>query len=208
MNLGKRLRQRRIQQGYTQQQLAELVGCSQQSINAIESNESVQPRKLSQIAACLETTPEWLQYGCGTPSTTIPAVSGAHLVPAIQWTTIEKQTLFDNKQLNSNNLIPIPIKFNQRCFALSINDTILLNKLGIQLPLALSTRVTLIVDPEASPKNDNYIVAWCNSHNTIRLYQYNKKGKSEYLNALNGAEKLSFNNIKIAGVVVHMGIDL
>lgn len=63
MSLAMRLVTCRKAKNISQLALAELVGCSQQSIHAIEEGRSLLPRKIKQIAAVLETTPDYLLYG-------------------------------------------------------------------------------------------------------------------------------------------------
>lgn len=63
MSLAMRLVTCRKAKNLSQLALAELVGCSQQSIHAIEEGRSLLPRKIKQIAAVLETTPDYLLYG-------------------------------------------------------------------------------------------------------------------------------------------------
>lgn len=47
----------------SQQQLADKVGVSQQSIAKIENGETLQPRKIKQLADALGVTVNWLQFG-------------------------------------------------------------------------------------------------------------------------------------------------
>lgn len=54
----------------SQQQLADKVGVSQQSIAKIENGETLQPRKIKQLADTLGVTVNWLQFGVGEPTGT------------------------------------------------------------------------------------------------------------------------------------------
>lgn len=62
-NLGERLRYRRRQMGWTQEQLAVHAGTNQAVIQKIENGKSLRPRKIDEIAAVLEVNPAWLMFG-------------------------------------------------------------------------------------------------------------------------------------------------
>jgi transcriptional regulator with XRE-family HTH domain len=59
-SLGKRVEYKRLKLGMSQKDLAEIVGMTQQGIDAIEKGGSKQPRKIRELARALQTTQEWL----------------------------------------------------------------------------------------------------------------------------------------------------
>ena len=61
--LGERLRYRRRQMGWTQEQLAVQAGTNQAVIQKIENGNSLRPRKIDEIAAVLDVIPAWLMFG-------------------------------------------------------------------------------------------------------------------------------------------------
>jgi len=61
--LGERLRFRRRQMGWTQEQLAVQAGTNQAVIQKIENGKSLRPRKIDEIASVLEVNPAWLMFG-------------------------------------------------------------------------------------------------------------------------------------------------
>jgi transcriptional regulator with XRE-family HTH domain len=61
--LAERLRIKRKDVGWTQEQLAQKVGSSQAEIQKIENGKSLRPRKIDRIAEVLGTTPAWLMFG-------------------------------------------------------------------------------------------------------------------------------------------------
>ncbi len=61
--LADRLKYAREQKGLTQQQLADICGVAQQTIDAIEGGVSLKPRKIDAISRALEVSPAWLQFG-------------------------------------------------------------------------------------------------------------------------------------------------
>lgn len=61
--LGERMRSRRRQMGWTQEQLAIQAGTNQAVIQKIENGKSLRPRKIDEIASVLEVNPAWLMFG-------------------------------------------------------------------------------------------------------------------------------------------------
>ncbi|MBY6104880.1 helix-turn-helix transcriptional regulator [Ferrimonas balearica] len=60
MAIANRLRDRRLELGLTQTELADIAGTTQQSIQSIESGNIRRPRNLIEIAKALGVSPEWL----------------------------------------------------------------------------------------------------------------------------------------------------
>jgi transcriptional regulator with XRE-family HTH domain len=60
---GRRVRQLRLARDWSMDQLGERAGCSANTINLIEHDETRQSRFLPRIAAALGTTVEWLIHG-------------------------------------------------------------------------------------------------------------------------------------------------
>ncbi|MEP0073613.1 MAG: helix-turn-helix domain-containing protein [Marinomonas sp.] len=63
MTLSDRVKQKRIEFGLTQTQLANLVGISQQSLPKIEDGKTQKSRKIVALSNALECKPEWLESG-------------------------------------------------------------------------------------------------------------------------------------------------
>jgi transcriptional regulator with XRE-family HTH domain len=61
--LGTRLRRKRRERGWTQEELALRAGTNQAVIQKIENGKSLRPRKIDQIAQVLEVNPAWLMFG-------------------------------------------------------------------------------------------------------------------------------------------------
>lgn len=61
--LAERLKFAREKKGLSQAQLAESVGLSQQSVWKIENGDTLQPRKIKEIAKALEVSQKWLLLG-------------------------------------------------------------------------------------------------------------------------------------------------
>lgn len=63
--LGERLRRRRKEVGWTQEQLGARSGTTQAVIQKIENGKSLRPRKIDEISRALGVAPEWLMFGAG-----------------------------------------------------------------------------------------------------------------------------------------------
>ena len=61
--LGTRLRRKRRERGWTQEELALRAGTNQAVIQKIENGKSLRPRKIDEIANVLEVNPAWLMFG-------------------------------------------------------------------------------------------------------------------------------------------------
>ena len=61
--LAERLKSAREKMGLSQAQLAEMVGLSQQSVAKIENGDTLQPRKIKEIAKALQVSQKWLLLG-------------------------------------------------------------------------------------------------------------------------------------------------
>lgn len=62
-SLGGRLTRSRLKQGWTQHQLAAVVGTSQAVVQRIETGKCRHPRNIHALAEALEVSPAWLMYG-------------------------------------------------------------------------------------------------------------------------------------------------
>ncbi len=69
--LGQRMRSKRLEKGWTQEQLAVRAGTNQAVIQKIENGKSLRPRKIDEIASVLDVNPAWLMFG-DESATTLP----------------------------------------------------------------------------------------------------------------------------------------
>jgi len=76
-SLGARLRRKRREKGWTQEQLAIKAGTNQAVIQKIENGKSLRPRKINEIADVLEVNPAWLMFGDRSANLTDDAVKVA-----------------------------------------------------------------------------------------------------------------------------------
>jgi len=61
--ISQRVKQRRIELGMTQAEVAERAGIRQQSYQQLEAGQTKRPRNLLEIASVLKCKAQWLLYG-------------------------------------------------------------------------------------------------------------------------------------------------
>lgn len=61
--LADRVRTKRKEKGWTQEQFAEATGSNQAAIQKIENGKSLHPRHVVQLAEALQVSPAWLMFG-------------------------------------------------------------------------------------------------------------------------------------------------
>lgn len=62
-SISQRLKNKREEMNLSQSQLAELVGMTQQSLQAIEAGFTKRPRFIVELSTALDCDPHWLLYG-------------------------------------------------------------------------------------------------------------------------------------------------
>ncbi|WP_313684156.1 helix-turn-helix transcriptional regulator [Pantoea sp.] len=104
MNIGERAKQRRIELGLTQAQVAERTGTSQQAIQQLEDGKTKRPRYLPELAATLNCDVKWLITGKGDqgtakhhPDSTIP--------PEGEWVGVDA---WDSKTPLNDDEVEVP----------------------------------------------------------------------------------------------------
>lgn len=61
--LGQRMRSKRLEKGWTQEQLALRANSNQAVIQKIENGKSLRPRRIDKLAEVLGVNPAWLMFG-------------------------------------------------------------------------------------------------------------------------------------------------
>ncbi len=104
--LGSRLRRKRRERGWTQEELALRAGTNQAVIQKIENGKSLRPRKIDEIAQVLDVNPAWLMFGEEASSTILDeeatevAKAWNHLPEPIR--SRIKRNIFEQVLLHSN----------------------------------------------------------------------------------------------------------
>jgi transcriptional regulator with XRE-family HTH domain len=104
--LGSRLRRKRRERGWTQEELALRAGTNQAVIQKIENGKCLRPRKIDEIAQVLDVNPAWLMFGEEANSTLLDeeatevAKAWNHLPEPIR--SRIKRNIFEQVLLHSN----------------------------------------------------------------------------------------------------------
>jgi len=104
--LGSRLRRKRRERGWTQEELALRAGTNQAVIQKIENGKSLRPRKIDEIAQVLDVNPAWLMFGEDASTTVLDeeatevAKAWNHLPEPIR--SRIKRNIFEQVLLHSN----------------------------------------------------------------------------------------------------------
>ena len=88
--MGDRIRMAREFAGFTQTELAEKIGIKQQSLQAVESGETLMPRKLNKYAEVLGVNLNWILTGEGLMKSNKDDVDGFIFSKLGQLTSIQK----------------------------------------------------------------------------------------------------------------------
>ncbi|MCU7875986.1 MAG: helix-turn-helix transcriptional regulator [Candidatus Thiodiazotropha sp. (ex Lucinoma borealis)] len=103
--LGSRIRRKRRERGWTQEELALRAGTNQAVIQKIENGKSLRPRKIDEIAQVLDVNPAWLMFGETAPTVmddeAIEVAKAWHNLPEPIRSRI-KRNIFEQVLLNSN----------------------------------------------------------------------------------------------------------
>lgn len=105
--LGSRLRRKRRERGWTQEELALRAGTNQAVIQKIENGKSLRPRKIDEIAQVLDVNPAWLMFGEEASTAVLDEEAAEvgkawHLLPEPIRSRI-KRNIFEQVLLHSSN---------------------------------------------------------------------------------------------------------
>jgi SOS-response transcriptional repressor LexA len=189
--------------GYTQSDVARQMGILQQSYADIESGKSKRPRNIDRLAQVLHTTPEWLQFGVGTPPITFSSefTIPDGYVPVISWEEVSDKIDLSILK-NKDDFIPMFAKGSPNCYALRIKgDSMVSSMPGKD---SFIENEIIIVDPDKSPQHGDYVVVLQEGAKEAIFKQYLIEGSNIYLSSLNPRyPTIPFNNqTKICGIVI------
>lgn len=208
MNIAERVKLKRTELGMTQSQLAIQVGISQQSLQKIEDNRTLHPRKLLELASALRCTPEWLQYGIvdsdgssdsnvtsapySIPSRKLPLISH---VQAGEWSeAIDFRTLGDDIDWQES-----PSSASDTAFWLKVVGDSMTAQVGPSIPEGH----LILVDPTVQADNGSLVVAKLEGTDEVTFKKLIVDAGQKYLKPLNpNYRPLEINgNCRIIGVV-------
>lgn len=209
MQLADRIKQRRLELGLTQTELAELAGTTQQGIVSVESGRTKRPRQLHELAKALNCDPEYLLngkeasnvsfVGSYSPGNRYPVLSK---VQAGAWgEAIEAYTLKDiDLWLESDAHI------QGEAFWLEVEGDSMTAPIGLSIPEG----TFVLFDTGREPVNSNLVIAKLTDSNDATFKKFIVDGGHRFLKGLNPAWPLIpiNGNCKIIGVAVETKLRL
>lgn len=213
MTLGERIKQARIKAKLNQEQLAEKLGMTQQSLSGIESGKHKQPRNLESIAKALGVSLLWLQFGDEAITKLnikslkdrivkkIPLFSFQEM---INYSTIASflDTIRAGNTRTMDVLLDLAkIEETAELFAIELSNMPSMVSPTHQ-PSSLHKDEFLILDLNETPQNEDVVLAFHEGEYVIR--QYIKEGQNVVLHPLNPQYPIITANeeTQIVGVAV------
>jgi SOS-response transcriptional repressor LexA len=204
MDIAERIKKRRLQLGLTQAELAEAALTSQTALQKIEAGLTKSPRNIKQLAAALNTSPEFLQFGVGDIDNGVVVAAANNYLPLVSmvqagaWSEIQEPPVSDTK------LYPCPVNCSKYSFVVRVEGYSMMN--------AFVPGDLLYVDPESQPINGSFVIARLDDENQATFKQLIIDGNKKYLKALNPDWPNKFieinGNCTIVGKVVFAGKEL
>lgn len=210
MNLfGDRLKTALKHAQMTQQQLADKIGISQQSIQYICSPKAKGSKYSLQIAEALNVSPSWLSFNSGDMLVNRKALNDDFFVgeagtsylmaqgtPLIEWDQITNETAH-----KAAPLIPCPITHTPNTYATIITNDSMTSMHGPSYPKG----ATIFVNPDLadSAKGGDRVIAKIGDGG-ISFKQLNEDDGRFYLQSLNTSKQIPIidHDFKVIGVVI------
>lgn len=211
-NLGQRIRARRESLRMTQEELANCIGVSYQSVQAWEGGTVPRPKKFEKIAACLKTSVEELFYGklpespksVESPTVGLTLVDLKSRVPLISWAQAgawaEIQDTFHPG--DAERWIAVTAKVGQMAFALRV--------VGDSMEPRIPDGSIVVIDPDRPAIHGSIVLAKRTSDQTATLKVLWHDGETPYLKPINSAYPIlpCPTDTRIVGVAVQVVLDL
>jgi SOS-response transcriptional repressor LexA len=203
MNINDRIKSRRKMLGYTQEQLAKIVGVSQNSIHKIEDGTTRKPRNIIEISKALKCSPDWLLYGRENSDfiniTQGPNIKG--FFPLISWVQAGIWSPIEEINVLEAERFPCPVACSNQTFILKVQ--------GVSMEPTFRDGDLIFIDPETEWRHGAYVVARLDDQNEATFKQLVIEGGKKYLKPLNPnwpEQLIPINgNCTIVGVVVFSG---
>ncbi|ENI1055658.1 MULTISPECIES: LexA family protein [Serratia] len=203
MNLADRVKQKRLELGLTQAQLADKIGTSQQGIVSVETGRTVRPRYLPELAKALGCDIEWLLTGSSSSNVTYV---GPH-EPGKRYPVISKvQAGAWLEAVEAYNLKDIDLWLESNAhiqgegFWLEVDGDSMTAPMGVSIPEG----TYVLFDTGREAMNGNLVVAKLSDSNEATFKKLVIDGGQKYLKGLNPAwPMVPINgNCKIIGVAI------
>ncbi|MEP3351322.1 MAG: S24 family peptidase [Marinomonas sp.] len=209
MTLSDRVKQKRIELGLTQTQLANLVGISQQSLQKIEDGKTQNPRKIVALSKALECEPEWLESGQYTElKESIPYYKSERSKP-LQPNQIQARPIITHDQAANWPKLNIDVEQTKwmhteysesdKSFWLKVVGDHMTSPSGLSVPEGYF----IFIETSLSPQNGDLVIAKMLQNNEITFKKFVIDAGRVYLKPLNPLYHAieATKDIQVIGVV-------
>lgn len=203
MNIGERVKAKRLQMGLSQEELAVRSKTTQQSIVNVETGKTKSPRNLLDLAKALNVSPEYLKDGGESGNVSYIGVKESKgQYPLVSWVSagcwLEAVEPYRKDEIDVWPETTVDASDNS--FWLRVKGDSMTSPVGFTVPEGM----IILVDPEREPVSGKLVVAKLENENEATFKQYMIDAGRCYLKALNPHHPPTIvnGNCKIIGVVV------
>lgn len=203
MNIGERVKAKRLQMGLSQEELAVRSKTTQQSIVNVETGKTKSPRNLLDLAKALNVSPEYLKDGGESGNVSYIGVKESKgQYPLVSWVSagcwLEAVEPYRKDEIDVWPETTVDASDNS--FWLRVKGDSMTSPVGFTVPEGM----IILVDPEREPLSGKLVVAKLENENEATFKQYMVDAGRCYLKALNPHHPPTIvnGNCKIIGVVV------
>lgn len=203
LTLGERIKSRRLELELTQTQLGEMVGLTQSALQNIEVGKTNRPRNIDIIAAALNCSSQFLQFGINLTdeSNVSYAPTFKNNLPMISWVQAGNWSEIEILPYDDIEYYLCPINCSKKSFVLKVQ--------GSSMEPRFIQGEHIYVDPEAEVENGSLVIARLVDENQATFKQLIIEGDKKFLKALNPnwpTQIIEINgNCTIVGKVIYKG---
>ncbi len=209
---GKRLSQAIEFAGITQEELADMVGLSQPTVNYLLHKTKRGSSKTLQIAKVCGVSSDWLSTGTGdmvesVKSNIRPADQPTRFVPIISSIQAGNWSeAIDLYEPGYSDETVARINGGEKVFALYVDGDSMTAPAGVRP--SFPEGYIIHVDPDQIPQNGDCVVAKVKGDNKVTFKQLKYDGDKPYLKPLNPDHKPIFEEFKTIGRVIGVSMKL
>ncbi|THD42795.1 LexA family transcriptional regulator [Enterobacteriaceae bacterium ML5] len=203
MNIGDRVKAKRLEMGLSQDELATRSKTTQQSIVNVEIGKTKSPRNLLDLAKALNVSPEYLKDGVEAGNVSYVGIKeNKGQYPLVSWVSagcwLEAVEPYRKDEIDVWPETTVDASDNS--FWLRVKGDSMTSPVGFTVPEGM----IILVDPEREPASGKLVVAKLENENEATFKQYMIDAGRCYLKALNPHHPPTIvnGNCKIIGVVV------
>lgn len=203
MNIGERVKLKRLELGLSQDELAARSGTTQQSIVNVETGKTKSPRNILELAKALNVSPEYLKDGDDSSNISyVGARASKGHYPLISWVNAGcwLEAIEPYRKEDIDVWPETTVNASDGAFWLRVKGDSMTSPVGFTVPEGM----IILVDPEKEPASGKLVVAKLENENEATFKQYMVDAGRTYLKALNPHHPPTIinGNCKIIGVVV------